>query len=208
MGKELLKGSILFGPVPAVLVTTVNGDGVPNVFTVAWVGVACTHPPMITISVRKERLSHENIKATGEFVVNLTNRDMAKMTDFCGCRSGRKLDKIKHLGLELEPGANVSVPSLSVSPVALECKVRSVTELGSHDLFLAEVLSNKVAKDLFNENGKIELGRASLLAYCHGEYYALAKQPVGNFGFAVARRATRQRKHQQRHFQKKSKGNR
>jgi len=207
MGKELLKGSILFGPVPAVLVTTVNREGIPNVFTVAWVGVACTHPPMITISVRKERLSYENIKATGEFVINLTTRDMVKMTDFCGCRSGRKLDKIKHLGLELEPGANVGVPSLRVSPVALECKVRSVTELGSHDLFLAEVLTNKVAGDLFNENGKIELGRAGLLAYCHGEYYTLAKRPAGSFGFAVAKRSTRQRKHQH-HFQKKSKGNR
>jgi len=206
MKKELLKGSILFGPLPAVLVTTVNAEGVPNVFTVAWVGVACTHPPMLTISVRKERLSHENIQATGEFVVNLTTRKMVKMTDFCGCRSGRKLDKIKHLGLELDPGAEIAVPSLVMSPVALECKVKNVTELGSHDLFLAEVVANKVDKDLFNADGKIELGQANLLAYCHGEYHALTSHPVGSFGFSVASRATRRKKHQQRKNRSPSKG--
>lgn len=205
MKKELFKGSILFGPVPAVLVTTVDGAGRPNIFTVAWVGVACTHPPMITISVRKERLSYENIKQTGEFVVNLTTRTMAKMTDFCGCRSGRKIDKIKHLGLELEDGHDVAVPSLAKSPVALECKVRSITELGSHDLFLAEIVANKVDKNLINTNGKIELGKAGLLAYCHGEYFGLTRHPVGSFGFSVARRATRQKKHQQKFASKNPK---
>lgn len=205
MSKELFKGSIMFGPVPAVLVTTIDREGKPNVFTVGWTGVACTHPPMVTIAVRKERLSHENISATGEFVINLTTREMAKMTDFCGCRSGRKVDKIKHFGIELEPGTDIKTPSLKKSPVALECKVRSVTELGSHDLFVAEIVRNKVEKSLIDQNGTIQMGKAGLLAYCHGEYFTLSRQPIGTFGYSVARKSTRQAKHQQKFQQKKVK---
>ncbi|MBU1565747.1 MAG: flavin reductase family protein [Proteobacteria bacterium] len=192
MTKELFKGSILFGPVPAVLVTTINQDGQPNVFTVGWTGVACSHPPMVTIAVRKERLSYENIRATGEFVINLTTRKMLKMTDFCGCRSGRKIDKIKHFGLELEAGVDVAVPSLKISPVALECRVYSLTELGSHDLFVAEIVRNKVDTALIDKEGRIRLGEAGLLAYCHGEYFSLGRQPLGTFGHSVARRSVRQ----------------
>ena len=196
MSKEIFKGSILFGPVPAVLVTTINLSGQVNVFTVGWTGVACSHPPMVTIAVRKERLSYENIRATGEFVINLTTRQMLKITDFCGCRSGRKVDKIKHFGLELEPGVDVAVPSLKISPVALECRVRSVTELGSHDLFVAEILRNKVDSSLIDQDGRICLGEAGLLAYCHGEYFSLGRQPLGSFGHSVAGRAVRQMRQQ------------
>ncbi|MCP4339113.1 MAG: flavin reductase family protein [Desulfobulbaceae bacterium] len=205
MSKELFKGSIMFGPVPAVLVTTIDKEGKPNVFTVGWTGVACTHPPLVTIAVRKERLSHENISATGEFVINLTTREMVKMTDFCGCRSGRKVDKIKHFGIELEPGADIKTPSLKKSPVALECVVRSVTELGSHDLFVAEIVRNKVEKSLIDQNGTIQMGKAGLLAYCHGEYFTLSRQPIGTFGFSVARKSVRQARHQKKFQQKKVK---
>ncbi len=198
MTKELFKGSILFGPVPAVLVTTINQAGEANVFTVGWTGVACSHPPMVTIAVRKERLSYENIRATGEFVINLTTRQMLKMTDFCGCRSGRKIDKIKHFGLELEPGVDVAVPSLKISPVALECRVHSLTELGSHDLFVAEVVRNKVDTALIDKDGRIRLGEAGLLAYCHGEYFALGRQPLGTFGHSVAGRGVRQARQQKK----------
>jgi flavin reductase (DIM6/NTAB) family NADH-FMN oxidoreductase RutF len=198
LSKELFKGSILFGPVPAVLVTTISQDGLPNVFTVGWTGVACSHPPMVTIAVRKERLSYENIRATGEFVINLTTKKMLKMTDFCGCRSGRKIDKIKHFGLELEPGVDVAVPSLKISPVALECRVRSVTELGSHDLFIAGIVRNKVDTSLFDQDGRIRLGEAGLLAYCHGEYFSLGRQPLGTFGHSVAKRAVRQARQQKK----------
>jgi flavin reductase (DIM6/NTAB) family NADH-FMN oxidoreductase RutF len=197
LSKELFKGSILFGPVPAVLVTTINQGGLPNIFTVGWTGVACSHPPMVTIAVRKERLSYENIRATGEFVINLTTKKMLKMTDFCGCRSGRKIDKIKHFGLELEPGVDVAVPSLKISPVALECRVRSVTELGSHDLFIAEIVRNKVDTALLDQDGRIRLGEAGLLAYCHGEYFSLGRQPLGTFGHSVAKRAVRQQRKNQ-----------
>lgn len=205
MSKELFKGSIMFGPVPAVLVTTIDKEGKPNVFTVGWTGIACTHPPLVTIAVRKERLSHENITATGEFVINLTTREMVKMTDFCGCRSGRKVDKIKHFGIELEPGTDIKTPSLKKSPVALECVVRSVTELGSHDLFVAEIVRNKVEKSLIDQNGTIQMGKAGLLAYCHGEYFTLSRQPIGTFGYSVARKSTRQAKHKQKFQQKKVK---
>ncbi|MFW2366225.1 MAG: flavin reductase family protein [Desulforhopalus sp.] len=198
MAKELFKAAIIFGPVPAVLVTSIGIDGKANVFTVGWTGVACSRPPMVTIAVRKERLSHENISNSGEFVINLTTREMLKMTDFCGCRSGRKVDKIKHFGLDLEPGSDVGVPSLAKSPVALECQVRSVTELGTHDLFLAEIVRTKVEKSLIDEKGTIQLGQAGLLAYCHGEYFALPGRAVGTFGFSVASKAVRQAKHQRR----------
>lgn len=193
MTKELFKGSILFGPLPAVLVTSVDREGRVNVFTVSWTGVACSRPPMVTIAVRKERLSYENIRETGEFVINLTTREMLGITDFCGCRSGRTVDKIKHFGLELEPGAEVAVPSLKKSPVALECRVKNVTELGTHDLFLAEIVRNKVEKSLIDRSGKIRLGESGLLAYCHGGYFALGRQPLGTFGHSVARK-TRKKK--------------
>ncbi len=205
MTKELFKGSILFGPVPAVLVTTIDPAGKVNVFTVGWTGVACTHPPLVTIAVRKERLSYENIRATGEFVINLTTREMVKMTDFCGCRSGRTVDKIKHFGMELETGIDIAVPSLKKSPVALECKVRSVTELGSHDLFVAEIVGNKVEKSLIDQNGTIQLGKAGLLAYCHGEYFSLSRQPLGTFGYSVARKSVRQARHQKKFAPRKVK---
>lgn len=193
------------GPLPAVLVTTVDGEGNPNVFTVGWVGVACTRPPMLTIAVRKERLSYENIRATGEFVVNLTTTEMLKMTDFCGCRSGRKVDKIKHFGLELVPGVDVRVPSLEKSPVALECKVRSVTELGSHDLFLADILCNKVEQAIIDKDGKFDLARAGLLAYSHGEYFSLGRRPIGTFGYSVAKRSTRQTRHKAKYSKTRKK---
>lgn len=205
MTKELFKGSIMFGPVPAVLVTTIDAEGKPNVFTVGWTGVACSRPPMVTIAVRKERLSYENITATGEFVINLTTREMAKFTDFCGCRSGRKIDKIKHFDMELEPGADIKTPSLKKSPVALECKVRSVTELGTHDLFVAEIVRNKVEKSIIDENGTIQLGRTGLLAYCHGEYFSLPRHPIGTFGYSVAKKSVRQARHQKKSHWKKGK---
>lgn len=202
MEKQLFKGAIVFGPVPAVLVTTINSQGKVNVFTVGWTGVACTRPPLVTISVRKERLSYENIVQTREFVINLTTRELLKFTDFCGCRSGRNVDKIKHFGFELEEGADVAVPSLQKSPVALECKVKSITELGSHDLFVAEIVRTKVDASIIDKNGKFDLARAGLLAYCHGEYFGLSRKPLATFGHSVAKKSTRQARHQRKYWKK------
>lgn len=203
MAKELFKGGVLFGPVPAVLVTSIDAEGKVNVFTVGWTGVVCSRPPMVTIAVRKERLSYDNIKNKGEFVINLTTREMLKMTDFCGCRSGRKIDKIKHFGLDLEPGTDVAVPSLVKSPVALECRVRSVTELGTHDMFLGEIVRTKVEKSLIDRKGAIRLDQAGLLAYCHGHYFVLPQRPLGTFGYSVASKAVRRAKHQKKMREKK-----
>lgn len=198
MTKQLFKGSILFGPLPAVLVTTIDAVGKANVFTVAWAGVACTSPPMITIAVRKERMSHANITAAGEFVINIPTKEMLKVVDFCGCRSGYKVDKIKHFGLGLEDGVQVKVPSLKKCPVSLECAVRSVTELGTHDLFLAEIVQNKVDPSLIDSDGKIHFSKPGLIAYSHGEYYGLNSKPLGSFGYSVASKAVRQEKHLKR----------
>ncbi len=198
MSKQLFKGSILFGPLPAVLVTTVDSEGKANVFTVAWAGVACTSPPMITIAVRKERMSHANITSTGEFVINIPPKEMLKVVDYCGCRSGYKVDKIKHFGLGLEDGVQVKVPSLKKCPVSLECAVRSVTELGTHDLFLAEIVQNKVDPSLIDPDGKIHFSKPGLIAYSHGEYYGLNSKPLGTFGYSVASKAVRQEKHLKR----------
>jgi len=205
MVKELFKGSVLFGPVPAVLVTTVDGNGKPNVFTVGWTGVACSRPPMVTIAVKKERLSYTNIIESGEFVINLTTKKMLKIIDFCGCRSGRKVDKIKHFDLDLEEGTDVSVPSLEQSPVALECKVRSVTELGTHDLFLAEIVRNKVDPSIIDTTGKFDLAKAGLVAYCHGEYFSLGRHPLARFGHSVAKKSTRQATHARKFGNKEKK---
>lgn len=194
MSKEIFKGSVMLNPVPSVLITSVSKDGTPNVFTVGWIGVACTQPPMITVAIRKERLSHVNISDTKEFVVNLPSKDMVKIVDFCGCRSGKNTDKIKHFNLELEDGIEVAVPSIKKCPVALECKVKSITELGTHDLFLAEVVKNKVEKHLIDEKGKIHFQKADLISYSHGEYFGLNSKPLGKFGFSVAKKKKRQPK--------------
>lgn len=188
MGKIAFKGSILFGPVPVVLITTIDASGRPNVFTVGWIGVACTKPPMITIAVRKERHSYANLMAHPEFTINLPSKEMVGLVDFCGCKSGLKIDKIKHFDLELEPGISVEVPSLAACPISLECVVKSVTPLGTHDLFLAEILKNKVSERLLDAEGKIHMERASLITYLHGDYYALDHQRLGTFGFSVARK--------------------
>ena len=188
MQKEVLKGSILFGPVPVALVTTIGKNREPNVFTVGWIGVACTKPPMLSIAVRKERVSHENLTLNPACVVNLPTRDMVQAVDFCGCRSASQVDKIAHCGFELEPGTAVSVPSIKACPIALECVVRSVTPLGTHDLFLVEVLSNKVDPELMDEDGKIHMEKGHPITYLHGTYYGLGGKPIGTFGFSVARR--------------------
>lgn len=188
MQKVSFKGSVLFGPVPTALITTLGADDRPNVFTVGWIGVACTKPPMLSIAIRKERVSHENLTRHPECVVNLPTQDMVQAVDFCGCRSAAQVDKIAHCQFELEAGEAVSVPSIKACPIALECVVKSVTELGTHDLFLVEILKNKVDSGLIDEAGKIHMEWGKPLAYLHGTYYSLGGKPLGTFGFSVARK--------------------
>ena len=187
MTKELFKGSVVLNPVPAVVITSQNKDGVNNAFTVAWTGTICTNPPMLSISIRPERLSYEYIKETMEFTVNLPSTFQVRETDYCGVISGRDVDKIKHLGLTAKPGHHINSPYLEEFPINIECKVKQIIPLGTHDLFLAEVVGSHINKNIIDEKGKIHFEWANLINYCHGEYFPMSKKPIGQFGFSVAK---------------------
>ncbi len=174
-------------PLPAVMVSCADEDGSSNIITVAWTGTVCTNPPMAYISVRPERHSYQMIRKTGEFVINLTTEDLAYATDFCGVRSGRDVDKFAEMKLTKEAASVVSAPMIGESPVNIECKVTEVKELGSHHMFLAEVVAVHVDDAYMNEAQKFELGKAGLLAYSHGEYYGLGEM-LGTFGYSVKKK--------------------
>ena len=188
------KGSVILNPVPAVLITSRNKEGKDNVFTVAWIGTVCTKPPMLSISVRPERLSYEYIKESMEFTVNLPGKDLVKKVDFCGVRSGRAVDKIKEMGFVMKEGKEVSSPYIDDCPVSIECKVKQIIPLGTHDLFIAEVVSSHVNEDLMDEKGKIHFEWADLITYCHGEYFPMTKNAIGSFGYSVMKEKTKARK--------------
>lgn len=190
MKKQLAPGALL-APVPVVLISCGTVEK-PNVFTVAWAGTVCTHPPMISISVRPGRFSYPLIKESGEFVLNLPSASMARAVDLCGVKSGRDIDKFALCGLTAVPAAGVSAPAVEECPVRFSCKVKSVTPLGTHDLFLAEIVSIEADEALFEENGRLALEKADLLAYSHGEYYTLGKK-VGSFGFSVRKKKKRRK---------------
>lgn len=191
MAKVKWKGGALLAPVPAVLVTCAHG-GRENVFTAAWTGIVNTTPPMTYLAVRKERFSHALISASGEFCINLTTEALVRAADFCGVKSGRELDKFAACGLTRESANLVSCPTLSESPLVLECRVRSIAELGSHDLFLADILCADVEESLIDRAGRLRLDRAGLAAYAHGEYFALGKK-LGSFGFSVRKKQARRK---------------
>ena len=175
-------------PLPAVLVSCGESEQEYNIFTVAWTGTVCTNPPMCYISVRPERHSYDIIKRTGEFVINLTTASLARATDWCGVRSGRDYDKFSEMGLTAEPAAVVSAPVVGESPVSIECRVRQVIELGSHDMFLADVVNVLVDEQYINpETGKLELDRAEIITYSHGEYFRLGEM-IGHFGWSVRKK--------------------
>jgi flavin reductase (DIM6/NTAB) family NADH-FMN oxidoreductase RutF len=188
MSKRIFKGSAILNPVPAVLITSKNKEGKVNVFTVGWVGTACTRPPMVTVAIRPDRLSYEYIKESEEFVINLPNTSMTKIVDYCGVVTGKKEDKIEKLNLSLENSTEVSAPGLADCPVNIECRLKSITPLGSHDLFLAEVVSVSVEEEIIDEKGKIHLEKANLIAYSHGEYFALNNRALGKFGYSIQKK--------------------
>ena len=186
MSKIQWKGSTLLAPVPAALVSCGTMEN-PNALTVAWTGITCSDPPMTYSSVRPERYSYEIIKNSGEFVINLTTGAMARATDFCGVRSGREMDKLAAAGLTAEPANEVSAPVITQSPLSLECRVRQIIPLGSHDMFLAEIVAVHVEEKLLDEAGKLRLEKAGLMAYSHGEYFAMGKK-IGSFGYSVRKK--------------------
>lgn len=174
-------------PLPAVMVSCGREGEKPNIVTVAWAGTICSSPAMVSISVRPERYSYSIIKETGEFVINLVTKDLAFATDYCGVRSGRDVDKFKEMHLTAEPSKKIAAPQIAESPVNIECKVTEVKELGSHHMFIAEVVSVSVDEKYMNEAGKFELNHTGLVTYSHGEYFELGKK-VGSFGYSVQKK--------------------
>jgi len=188
MTKTIFKGSAMLNPVPVVLITSKNKEGKVNVFTVGWIGTACTKPPMITVAIRPERLSYDYIKESGDFVVNLPNSKMVREVDYCGVRSGKQIDKIKEMNFTTLNSKDVTAPLISECPVALECKVKSITPLGTHDLFLAEIVNTHVDNNLIDANGKIHFEKADLITYSHGEYFSVNSKALGKFGYSVQKK--------------------
>lgn len=177
-------GTMIY-PLPAVLVTCGNSDDNYNVFTVAWTGTICTNPPMCYISVRPERHSHGIIERTGEFVLNLTTKDLSKATDWCGVKSGRDCNKFHEMLLATEPAQIVKAPLLADSPLNIECQVVEKRTLGSHDMFIANIVAiDADDKYIDKGTGAFQLNHAAPLAYSHGTYYALGEK-IGGFGFSV-----------------------
>lgn len=194
MSKRDFKGSVILNPVPVVLITSRNKNGQENVFTVGWTGTLCTKPPILSISVRPERLSYEYIKETMEFVVNLPSSSMVKAVDYCGVKSGKNIDKIKEMNFTLSESSHVNVPYIKECPINIECRVREIMPLGTHDVFIADVLASHVDENLIDDKGKIHFEEANLISYCHGEYYPLPKKSLGSFGFSVAKKKVNRKK--------------
>lgn len=195
--KTSWKPGTLIYPLPAVLVSVGDSPENYNLLTIAWTGTVCTNPPMCYISVRPERHSYELIRRTGEFVINLTTEELARATDWCGVRSGRDYDKFKEMGLTPLPASQVKAPILAESPLSIECKVKQIIPLGSHDMFLAEVVGIQADERYIDpETGKFSLEKAAPIVYSHGEYFRLGEL-IGHFGWSVkkpAKAAKRPRK--------------
>lgn len=187
MSKVTFKPGNMLYPLPAVMISCKRPGEKPNIITVAWTATVCTNPPMLTVSIRPERYSYEIIKETGEFVVNLTTKDLAYATDFCGVKSGREIDKFKEAGLTELPSQVISAPGIAESPVNIECKVAEVKELGSHAMFLAEVVNIQVEDAYMDETGKFRLNDTGLMAYSHGTYKELGAD-IGTFGYSVKKK--------------------
>ena len=188
MKKQQWKPGNMLYPLPAVMVSCAREGEKPNIITLAWVGTVCSDPVMVSISVRPERYSYDIIRETGEFVINLTTQELAYATDYCGVKSGRNVDKFTEL--HLHPGKAEKLkaaPLIEESPVNIECRVTEMKELGSHHMFLAEVLAVDVDEAYLDKNGKFQLNETGLLAYSHGEYFTLGKK-CGSFGYSVRKK--------------------
>lgn len=189
MAKELWRPGNMLYPLPVVMVSVKGKDGKLNIFTVAWAGTVCSDPAMVSISVRPQRFSHQMLLDTKEFVINLTTKELAFATDYCGVRSGREVDKFKELNLTPIFGTVVGAPMIEESPVNIECRVKKVISLGTHDMFLAEVVAVHADDQYLDENKKFHLEKAEPLVYSHGSYYTTGKQ-IGTFGYSVRKKST------------------
>ncbi|MEE1379739.1 MAG: flavin reductase family protein [Clostridia bacterium] len=186
MSKVTWKSGTFIYPLPAVMVSCGTMEE-SNIITVAWTGIINTDPAMCYISVRPTRHSYEMIKKTGEFVINLTTKDLAYATDWCGVKTGAKVDKFKEMKLTKEKANFVNCPMIKESPVSVECKVKEIRELGSHHMFVAEILGINADEKYINENGAFDISKCDLIAYTNGNYYSLGKK-IGRFGFSVQKK--------------------
>ncbi len=186
MAKLPWKGGALLAPVPPALVTCSDGER-ENVLTVAWTGIVNTDPPKTYISVRPKRYSYDIIKKSGVFAINLTTAALVRSADWCGVYTGAKVDKFERCRLTKEPASEIDCPILAESPLSLECRVTDVIPLGTHDMFLADIVGVDVDESLLDENGKLHLERAGLVAYAHGDYFELGRK-LGKFGYSVAKK--------------------
>ncbi len=186
MGKIMWKPGTFIYPIPAVMVTSGTMEK-SNIMTVAWTGIQNTNPPMVYISVRPERYSYSLIKENGEFAINLTTKDLAYATDWCGVKSGAKVDKFKEMHLTKQKGNFVKCPLIEESPVSVECKVTEIKELGSHHMFVAQVLSIDADEKYINEKGAFDISKCGLIAYANGGYYELGTK-IGKFGYSVEKK--------------------
>ena len=193
MAKQKWKPGNMVYPLPAVLVSCGDKKGNINVMTAAWTGTICSDPPMVYVSVRKERHSHHMIQETREYVINLTTEKLAWTADFCGVRSGRDLDKFKEMKLTPIQGELEYAPMIEESPVSIECRVTNVMELGSHDMFMAEVTAVYVDEQYMDEKGTFHLEKAAPMVYSLGEFYGLGRH-LGGFGYAVRKKPAKKGK--------------
>lgn len=189
MAKVQLKGSVMMGPLPAVMASVGTMEN-SNVITIAWTGVLCSNPPRVYVSVRPERHSYQMLKETREFVINLAGKDLTAAVDYCGFKSGREVDKFAEMGFDKEAASVVACPMIKQSPINLECKVFDVVNLGSHDVFMADVVAVHVDESIMVD-GKVDFAKANLINYQHGEYYANGKH-LGRFGFSIQRKYIKQ----------------
>ena len=187
MSKINFKPGNMLYPIPAVMVTCGDINGKSNIITVAWTGTICTNPPMVYISVRPGRYSYNIIKESGEFAINLTTSALVKKADFCGVKTGAKVDKFKSCGFHAIPAEKIKAPLIEESPLSLECKVKQIIHLGTHDMFLAEIVGADIEERYIDSKGKLNLQQCGLAAYAHGEYFALGRK-LGDFGFSVRKK--------------------
>ncbi len=192
MRKTSFKGGTLLAPLPPAMVSCGDMEN-SNIITIGWTGILNSTPPITYISVRPSRHSYSMIRERGEFVINLTSESLAKAADYCGIYTGAKVDKFAKCGLTKEEATQVSCPMIAEAPISIECRVRNVVPLGSHDVFVADILAVNVSDEYLDESGKIRMDKASLVAYAHGEYFALGRK-LGSFGFSTKKKKKKTRK--------------
>ena len=192
MAKVSWKPGTMLSPVPPVLVSCSDGER-DNLITVGWTGIICTEPAKTYISLRPERYSYEIISKSREFIINLPSSHIIRSIDFCGVRSGRRLDKFKECRLTKEKATQVACPAVAESPISIECRVTDIVKLGTHDMFMADIIAVNVDERYIDERGKLRIEQCSLAAYAHGSYFALGKK-IGSFGYSVKKKQTKNRK--------------